>query len=163
MPAQESGEPEAPGQTVISVQTGVYTGMLVVAAVCMAVAVAFTYFSQPYYTVEGGNLAVPVHPKMGDAGYKSVRPAPALGETPAKTEEKSAEEAKPAEEKKEEAAPAEEKKEEAKPAEEKKEEAKPAEEKKEEAKPTEEKKEEAKPADEKKEEAKPAEEKKKEG
>ena len=141
MPAQESddaqsGEPETPEETHISIQTGVYTGMLMVAAGCMAAAVAFTYFSQAFYEVDGKKLKLPVHPKTGEAGFKSAKPSAIEEETEDETEpaqEEKKEEAAPAEEeKKEEAAPAEEeKKEEAAPAEEKKDE-KPAEEKKEE-------------------------------
>jgi len=125
MPAQESGEPDTPQEPDISIQTGVYTGMLIVAAVCMAAASAFLYFAQANYELgEGGKRKVPLHEKLGEAGLKSHKST--ATEEPA-TEEKT-EEAKPAEEKKEEAKPAEEKKEEAKEGE------KPAEEKKEEKK-----------------------------
>jgi len=124
MPAQESAEPETPQETEISIQTGVYTGMLIAAAVCMAAACAFTYFSQSFYELDEGtkSLKVPVFGEAGEAGLKSVRSSATAEEEKGEsaTEEK-AEESKPAEEKTEEAKPAGEKKEEAKPAEETKE------------------------------------------
>ena len=126
--------PETIGEqqkTEISIQTGVYTGMLVVAAVCMLVAVLLTYLSQAYYTFDAsGNLTVPLHEKAREAGLKSEKSSTTAVEKAA--EEKPSEE-KAAEEKKEEK-PAEEKKEEKPAASEEKKEEKPAEEKKEEKK-----------------------------